>query len=418
VTKKKNKKGVRACSQALVEKNSIAEVSLSPLGGSGRLLSEPATHHERKGGFMRLSTPPTFLALVLATVTLPRHALASNSQEYGEIEETAWTETVVGGSQVSPGQWPDAAGVFFAGELGCTGTLIAPNVVLTAGHCITADIDKVLLDSIDANAGGESIPVVQTIAYPNWEATYDLGLLILANESTVKPRTIAQGCALDRFYSEGAAVELVGYGATDTQGMQYTTKLLGGSATITDSACSPGGGTGCNAQVSPGGELIAGGNGVDSCFGDSGGPIYLRTEVGDYLIGATSRGLDNATTPCGGGGIYTRPDAVIAWIEEQAGVTLPVPTCQEGDDTGDVDDPNDDPNDIDPEDPNNPDDSDDAPGGFVDNGPITGGCSVQSGGSSGSLWLLALAFLTTIRRRSRLDKSSPIRCEVPRFPTL
>ena len=39
----------------------------------------------------------------------------------------------------------------------------------------------------------------------------------------------------------------------------------------------------------PGGELIAGGGGIDSCAGDSGGPLYLHTEVGSYLVGLAVR---------------------------------------------------------------------------------------------------------------------------------
>ena len=47
-----------------------------------------------------------------------------------------------------------------------------------------------------------------------------------------------------------------------------------------------GSGMGCNPNVAPGGEFIAGGSGTaDSCFGDSGGPVYLDTPAGPVLIG-------------------------------------------------------------------------------------------------------------------------------------
>ncbi|HEY1816340.1 MAG TPA: trypsin-like serine protease [Kofleriaceae bacterium] len=45
---------------------------------------------------------------------------------------------VVGGSAVAPGEFPDV--VLVAGWTGlCSGTLIAPDVVLTAGHCTEID---------------------------------------------------------------------------------------------------------------------------------------------------------------------------------------------------------------------------------------------------------------------------------------
>src|SRR5919107_6224763 len=43
-------------------------------------------------------------------------------------------KAVVGGHDVAPGAYPAVADITF-GAFGCTGTLIAPNAVLTAGHC-------------------------------------------------------------------------------------------------------------------------------------------------------------------------------------------------------------------------------------------------------------------------------------------
>ena len=86
---------------------------------------------------------------------------------------------------------------------------------------------------------------------------------------------------------------------------------------------------GCNGAVSPGGELGAGGNGVDACFGDSGGPLYLLSDRGDYVVGVTSRAYAGVpwNYPCRDGGIYTRPDAVVDWIESKVGpITKPVCT--------------------------------------------------------------------------------------------
>ena len=96
-------------------------------------------------------------------------------------------------------------------------------------------------------------------------------------------------------------------------------------APVVDPDCS--GGNGCNPQVAPGGEFVAGGGGTDSCFGDSGGPVYLDTPRGAVVIGAVSRGVDGAATPCGGGGIYVRTDKVIAWIEETAARAIAKDDC-------------------------------------------------------------------------------------------
>ena len=64
---------------------------------------------------------------------------------------------IVGGDDVPQGRWRDATAVLFLGEQGCTGTLIAPTVVLTAGHCIDNELDSVLLgaNSLAEPGGGD-----------------------------------------------------------------------------------------------------------------------------------------------------------------------------------------------------------------------------------------------------------------------
>jgi hypothetical protein len=59
--------------------------------------------------------------------------------------------------------------------------------------------------------------------------------------------------------------------------------------------------------------------GIDTCPGDSGGPLYLMTSYGPILAGVTSRGYDNSPVACSDGGIYVRPDKAIDWIEMTVG---------------------------------------------------------------------------------------------------
>lgn len=232
---------------------------------------------------------------------------------------------VVGGRQAPVGKWDDAAGVVVNGQVICTGTLIAPTVVLTAGHCI-GGIDAVKLGVNDWRApGGEEIAVTREIEYPNSWNTYDVGILILAQPSRYTPRVVASGCVLERSLKGGAPAQIVGYGAIDEEGEQYTSELREAATTITDPDCT--GGRGCNGSVSPGGELGAGGGGIDACYGDSGGPLYLQDPSGYHLIGVTSRGYYDADLPCSEGGIWVRPDAVLEWIESTSGVTIPRATC-------------------------------------------------------------------------------------------
>ena len=98
-------------------------------------------------------------------------------------------------------------------------------------------------------------------------------------------------------------------------------------STITDFDCTQK--AGCNVAAKPDGELGAGGGGIDTCSGDSGGPMYLLTSYGTFLAGVTSRSYDDSVKPCGDGGIYERPDKIVTWAEQQTGIAMargPEPT--------------------------------------------------------------------------------------------
>ncbi len=239
---------------------------------------------------------------------------------------------IIGGTDVPTGKWRDVAAVNdSSGEQGCTGTLVAPTVVLTAEHCLEIDPTAVVIGttSLARPSEGEVIPIIKRIGYPNGFRTFDIGVLVLQRPSTIEPRKIAAGwAAVD--IKNGAMASIVGYGAIDRDSDVYIDELQEAVVPITDADCSTS--SGCNALARPAGELGAGGMGTDTCAGDSGGPLYITNDMGTFLAGITSRGYDDNRYYCSEGGIYTRPDKIVAWIEKEAGVPVakgPVPTFGE-----------------------------------------------------------------------------------------
>src|SRR3569833_634846 len=92
---------------------------------------------------------------------------------------------VSGGTDAAPGKWPDVAAILLPidGEVAlCTGTLIAPTVVLTAGHCydrVSAPLpDNVLIGtaSLGRPSDGEIIPIARGYVYPKAGTTEDLAV--------------------------------------------------------------------------------------------------------------------------------------------------------------------------------------------------------------------------------------------------
>ncbi|HEY4179153.1 MAG TPA: trypsin-like serine protease [Kofleriaceae bacterium] len=280
---------------------------------------------------------------------------------------------IVGGTQAQQGEWPDA--VALLGHQGtCSGTLIAPNVILTAGHCKAEDLYEAVLDTNNFKGGGGIVAEVQSVTeYPNWETSYDVSVVVLtAPVQGVTPRKIASDCTFQTGWMNGAMVHLVGFGATDLNAEDANTTLREVSVPLTDATCANG--NGCEDSIKPNGEFTAGGSGIDSCNGDSGGPVYLETPHGAVLVGAVSRSVNAAATLCGDGGIYVRADKIAAWVEQTTGAYLERDTCSSGgDNTGDDD------------------------GMKSDDG---GGCDASGQGSGSLVVIGALAVVIALRRRS------------------
>ena len=172
--------------------------------------------------------------------------------------------------------------------------------------------------------------MVDAIPHPDWQSTLDVGLLQLDSDAGVEPATVAFGCN-SRYIVDGAEVQIVGYGATSPDGSPFNFELREATTEIVDADCS---GDDWSCLV-PGRELIAGHPGVDTCPGDSGGPLYVPSSAGPLLVAITSRAANAGATPTGGveqpcgsvPGLYVRVDGVIDWIEDTIGEPLPAPDC-------------------------------------------------------------------------------------------
>ncbi|KAJ2343746.1 hypothetical protein IWW50_006024 [Coemansia erecta] len=219
----------------------------------------------------------------------------------------------------------------------CTGSLIAPNVVVTAGHCIykseyikyTASQFQVgITHTIPTSSSVlfEGYSVSKVIIHPKFTMQYledDVAVLILsqsvpASEGT--PIKIYSGS-----YSTKTPIRAAGFGLTDP--LDQTS--ISGQLMAVDLAI--GGRSICENNsdtYDPKTQICTDGTaGKDTCQGDSGGPLVTPVDSGSQktaLLALTSYGTQSMSNPeglCavkGSSGFYTYLAPFIDWIAEQA----------------------------------------------------------------------------------------------------
>jgi hypothetical protein len=247
---------------------------------------------------------------------------------------------IVGGSDASQGQFPFMAFVLYAESstsyLVCSGTVVSPNVVLTAGHCGVDESTGVLLDpskfsvvtgSADwTNSAVRQVsPVSRVIVDPAYDRvmrTSDAALLVLATPTTAPSVRLAGSGDLN-LETAGTGGVIAGWGET-VSGSGTVPYTLQWAVTVVQSPAYCGT---LLASFDAGKQLCAvnypyGDTGT--CNGDSGGPLIAADAAGQPVeIGITSLGPLDCNTVSGD--IFTSVAPVTPWINQQIAAAEPSP---------------------------------------------------------------------------------------------
>ncbi|GAA5120600.1 serine protease [Haloechinothrix salitolerans] len=211
--------------------------------------------------------------------------------------------TIVGGSEVESGNREYV--VYLADEDGmpyCGGTLVAPDKVVTAAHCVSAadpeDLTVVAGRNDIRSDDGSEASVERTWVpkdYASVTEGSDIAVLLLAKKlpyRTIQPATEND----DQLYRVGRQATVLGWGKTAERG-ESSDRLRAAKVPLrADADCEDAYG------VYVADEMVCAGyreGGKDACQGDSGGPLI----TGGRLIGIVSWG-EGCARP-GKYGVYT-----------------------------------------------------------------------------------------------------------------
>jgi secreted trypsin-like serine protease len=209
----------------------------------------------------------------------------------------------------------------------CGGSLIARDMILTAAHCLGSVDDPIVqiyaivnyTRSIGVTGSFTKYEFIREISkliiHPKFDgvkASNDLALLLLKKPVNGVPLIKLNNVL--RLPSVGQNLTVIGHGDVNNQGAVPDYLMEVSIKAISQKDCNDK--NSYNGVIVQSTMICAGGRGRDSCFGDSGGPLFIRgrSNDNDVQVGIVSFGNPKACATANLPGVYTRVSYYRGWI--------------------------------------------------------------------------------------------------------